>query len=105
MADYTFYTHPMSRGQIARWALHEAGAGYDQVLVDWTAKPAALLGLPQGRLAKGAPADLIRFDPEEPWVVDPGKLASRCKNTPFDGARMQGRVKLTLVAGKTVFEV
>ena len=43
MADYTFYTHPMSRGQIARWALHEAGAGYDQVLVDWTAKPAALL--------------------------------------------------------------
>lgn len=43
MADYTFYTNPMSRGQIARWALHEAGADYEQVLVDWKAKPAALL--------------------------------------------------------------
>ena len=41
MATYTFYTNPMSRGQIARWALHEAGADYAQVLVDWAAKPAA----------------------------------------------------------------
>lgn len=43
MAAYTFYTHPMSRGQIARWALHEAGVNYEQVLVDWANKPAALL--------------------------------------------------------------
>jgi glutathione S-transferase len=43
MPAYTLFTNPMSRGQIARWALHEAGADYDQVLVDWTAKPAALL--------------------------------------------------------------
>ena len=43
MAEYTFFTHPMSRGQIARWALHEAGADYQQVLVDWANKPAALL--------------------------------------------------------------
>lgn len=43
MADYTYYTNPMSRGQIARWALHEAEADYQQVLVDWTAKPAGLL--------------------------------------------------------------
>lgn len=42
MAAYTFFTHPMSRGQIARWALHEAGVEYEQVLVDWAAKPAAL---------------------------------------------------------------
>lgn len=44
MAEYTFYTNPMSRGQIARWALHEAGADYEQVLVDWMAKPAELTG-------------------------------------------------------------
>ena len=43
MADYTLFTNPMSRGQIARWALHEAGVEYDQVLVDWAEKPAALL--------------------------------------------------------------
>jgi glutathione S-transferase len=42
MADYTFYTNPMSRGQIARWALHEAGADYETVLVDWMAKPEGL---------------------------------------------------------------
>lgn len=43
MPHYTFYTNPMSRGQIARWALHEAGAEYATVLVDWADKPAALI--------------------------------------------------------------
>lgn len=43
MASYTLFTNPMSRGQIARWALHEAGADYQQILVDWAAKPASLL--------------------------------------------------------------
>jgi len=43
MAGYTFFTNPMSRGQIARWALHEVSADYEQVLVDWQAKPQALL--------------------------------------------------------------
>ena len=69
-----------------------------------SARPAEILRVPQGRIEAGAPADLIRFDPEEPFVVDPVKLASRCKNTPFDQARMEGRVKLTLVAGEVVFE-
>lgn len=40
MAEFTFYTVAMSRGQIARWALHEAGADYDQVVFDWESKPA-----------------------------------------------------------------
>lgn len=69
-----------------------------------SSRPAEILRVPQGRLEAGAPADLIRFDPDEPYVVDPATLRSRCKNTPFDGARMQGRVKLTLVAGQVVFE-
>ncbi len=42
MADYTFFTVPMSRGQIARWALHEAGADYSHVLVEWANRPEAL---------------------------------------------------------------
>ena len=67
-------------------------------------RPAEILGLPQGRLAVGAPADLVRFDPDEPFVVDPSTLRSRCRNTPFDEARMEGRVKLTLVAGAVAFE-
>ena len=75
-----------------------------RLLATMTTAPADILRLPQGRLAIGAPADLIRFDPEEPWVVDPAKLRSRCKNTPFDEARMEGRVKLTLVAGVVAHE-
>lgn len=51
MADYTFYTNPMSRGQIARWALHEAGATYHQELVQWQDKPAGLLSAnPMGKV-------------------------------------------------------
>ena len=69
-----------------------------------TSKPAGILGLPQGRLAVGAPADLIRFDPEEPYVLAADKLQSRCRNTPFESARLEGRVKLTLVGGHPVYE-
>lgn len=51
MADYTFFTNPMSRGQIARWALHEAGADYDTQVVDWQDKPPALLDAnPMGKV-------------------------------------------------------
>jgi glutathione S-transferase len=51
MAEYTFFTNPMSRGQIARWALHEAGVEYEQVLVPWADKPAALLAAnPMGKV-------------------------------------------------------
>ena len=39
MAEFTFYTVPMSRGQISRWALHEAGADYEQVVMDWGTRP------------------------------------------------------------------
>ena len=67
-------------------------------------RPAEILGLEVGRLAPGAPADLIVVDPDVPWVLDPDTLRSRSKNTPFDGARFSGRVLRTLVAGRTVYE-
>jgi dihydroorotase len=67
-------------------------------------RPAQLLGLPGGTLRSGAPADLIVVDTEVPWVVDPTELKSKCKNTPFDEARMTGRVVRTIVAGRTVYE-
>ena len=66
--------------------------------------PARILGLPQGRLAKGAPADLIRLNVDEPYVVDALKLHSRAKNSPFDEARLQGVVKMTMVGGVIVQE-
>ena len=66
-------------------------------------RPAEILRLDAGRLRVGAPADLIRFDPEEPYVLDPANLHSRCRNTPFDAARMEGVVKLTVVGGEAVW--
>ena len=65
--------------------------------------PANRLGLPQGRLAVGAPADLILFDPDAPFLMDRFKLLSKSKNTPFDGARMEGKVLATWVGGTRVF--
>ena len=65
--------------------------------------PAKRLGLPSGRLAIGAPADLVLFDANQPFVLDRATLKSKSKNTPFDGARLQGRVLASFVAGKQVF--
>ena len=64
---------------------------------------AALAGLPAGRLERGAPADLIVLDLDLPWVVDGAALASKCKNTPFDEARLMGKVTRTMVAGRMVY--
>jgi dihydroorotase len=69
-----------------------------------TSGPADLLGLPQGRIAKGAPADLVLFDPTAPWACDRDDLNSRSKNSPFDGRKLEGRVLRTWVDGETVFE-
>lgn len=66
--------------------------------------PARRLGLDCGRLAPGAPADLVLFNPDTPFVMDRTTLKSKSRNTPFDGARMQGRVLATYVAGKPVFQ-
>ena len=55
-----------------------------------SSRPAELLGLPGGTLRAGAPADVIVFDPDLPWVLDPTELKSKCKNTPFDEARDAG---------------
>jgi dihydroorotase len=66
--------------------------------------PAELLSLPGGSLRQGSPADVIVLDLDSPWVLDPAELKSKCKNTPFDEARLQGRVVRTIVAGRTVYE-
>ena len=66
--------------------------------------PARRLGLPEGRLAEGAPADLVLFNPDTPFVLDRFALLSKSKNTPFDGARLEGKVLATYVAGQQVHE-
>jgi len=67
-----------------------------------TSKPADLLGLPAGRLDEGAPADLVLCDLDAPIVIDADKLLSKSKNSAFDGRRLQGKVLMTVAAGKVV---
>ncbi len=69
-----------------------------------SSRPAELLGLPGGTLRPGAPADVIVIDLDSAWVLDPDDLKSKCKNTPFDEARLDGRVIRTIVAGRTAYE-
>jgi dihydroorotase len=82
---------------------HNGEVELHQLLQAMTANPAKLLGLKSGRLAKGAPADLMVVDLATPWMVEPELLRSKSKNTPFDGARFEGRALLTLVAGRLVY--
>ena len=67
-------------------------------------RPAELLGLAGGSLRPGAQADVVVIDPDVPWVLDRDELKSKCRNTPFDEARMQGRAVRTIVGGRTVYE-
>jgi len=82
---------------------HEEGLDLLDVLRPLTYGPASLLGLEAGTIAPGAPADLILFDPGAPVVVDAATLRSKSKNSPFDGRRLQGRVELTVVGGRTAY--
>jgi dihydroorotase len=83
---------------------HNGDIGLVPLLRAMTVNPAKLLGLPGGRIEKGAPADLILVDLGLPWVVDKAQIRARSKNSPFDESKMQGRVLLTMVAGKAVYE-
>ncbi len=67
--------------------------------------PAKVFGIPGGDLAVGNPADVVVFDANEKWEVDPDSFRSKSKNTPFAGWELKGRVHRTMVAGRTVFEL
>ena len=80
------------------------GIPLSAILKPMTSRPAELLGLSAGKIAKGAPADIIVFDIEKPWIVSREKLCSRSKNSPFDESKMQGIVLHTMVEGQTAYQ-
>jgi dihydroorotase len=82
---------------------HKGEAKLIDLLRRMTTAPADLLGLPQGRLAKGAPADLLLFDPDKPGRIEVDKFRSKSKNSPFDLRPVQGKVLRSIVDGRTVF--
>jgi dihydroorotase len=65
--------------------------------------PSRILGIQKGRIDTGCDADLVIFDPDEPWTVDPDKFRSKGRNTPFKGMTLKGKVKYTIVGGKIVY--
>jgi len=81
---------------------HEGRAPLAALIRAATLAPAQLLGLEAGRIAPGAPADLVLCDIDAPVVVDADRLISKSKNSPFDGRRLQGQVLMTLVDGRVV---
>ncbi|MCC0806590.1 dihydroorotase [Methylobacterium sp. W2] len=83
--------------------VHTGDVALPRLLEALTVTPAAILRREAGRLAVGAPADLVLIDPDLPYVLDKRRLKSRSKNSPFDEARLQGAAILTLVGGRIVF--
>jgi dihydroorotase len=81
---------------------HDARLPLPALFRAMTSRPAELLGLPQGRLTKGAPADLILFDAGAPFRFQADMLQSKSKNSPFDGRLFQGRVRTVWVGGAQV---
>ena len=100
------FEHPLLLATLLGVTLARVHAGdltLLQALDLLTARPARLLGLPVGRLAKGAPADLVLFQPDRAWKVEAGRLPGKAQNSPFDGRALEGRVIGTWKAGRRVF--
>ncbi len=82
---------------------HRLGLPLSFVIEKMSTAPAKILQLKAGTLQPGAPADIVLFDPDEKWTVRPEHFASKGRNTPFAGWELTGRVRRTLVGGKTVY--
>ncbi|MCQ4158734.1 dihydroorotase [Roseomonas sp. GC11] len=83
--------------------VHGGDLSLSAALALLTSRPAALLGLPVGRLERGAPADLVLFHLERAWKVEAGRLPGKAQNSPFDGRALEGKVLGTWKAGRRVF--
>lgn len=88
--------------------VHEGKLDLSTVIYKLTAGPVQALGLSRfvpglGSLAEGAPGDVLVFDPEAEWVVEPERFVSKGKNTPLAGRTLKGRVVATVYGGSAVF--
>jgi len=88
---------------------HPGHAPLQMIIERLTAGPVRALGLARflpglGSLAEGAPGDVLVFDPNAEWVVEPERFASKGKNTPLAGRTLKGRVVATVYGGKVVYQ-
>ncbi|MCL4746865.1 MAG: dihydroorotase [Burkholderiaceae bacterium] len=87
-----------------KWA-REAAVSLPEALAKITCAAAPILGIDAGRLQVGAPADLCLFDANEHWVVERERIHSQGKHTPYLGRELQGRVRMTVVAGRVAYSL
>ena len=69
-----------------------------------TCNPARILGLKEGQLRNGFPANFVIFDFNGTTMIDVNSFHSKCKNSPFDGRTVQGRILKTIVAGRIIYD-
>ncbi|MEX0323035.1 MAG: dihydroorotase [Puniceicoccaceae bacterium] len=84
--------------------VHSGKCDLSFLIARMTHKPAEIVGLPAGTLESGAAADIAIFDPDEEWTVDPEQFVGKSTNCPWNGMKLRGKVKRTIVAGKTVWD-
>jgi dihydroorotase len=86
-------------------ALTELDLPIERILALMSWQPAAIAGIGDehgGPLVAGRPANLCVIDPNHHWIVDPAATASRSRNTPYAGRKLQGRVRHTVLHGEPV---
>ena len=91
-------------GVTLTYLYHTKHMPLSDILRKMTLNPACILRINKGRLAIGGDADMVIFDPDEEWTVDPEQFASKGRNTPFSGHKLKGKVKYTIVGGKIVYQ-
>jgi dihydroorotase len=83
----------------------EVGMTPTQLIAALSLRPARILRLPLGEIAEGKTADITVIDPNLEWTVDAGRFESKSRNTPFDGWKMKGRARCTIVGGRVVWRL
>ena len=83
---------------------HTGKLTMEKIISLMSTNPAKLLNLDAGRLKIGSIADLVIFDPNEEWTVDPTLFKSKSRNTPYDGMKLKGKVKYTISHGKIIYK-
>ncbi len=83
---------------------HTGRMSLSDIIRKMTVNPANILRIPRGRLAVGSVADLVIFDPDERWSIDPAEFRSKGRNTPFAGMQVRGKVKYTIAGGKVIYQ-